>query len=370
MESLRGVRKRIAEARETRHQHNLLEESAGTQYSRFVPRGICQAAAQRWYTPTSVSSNGSTSMRIPEGLSARASRSARVREWVEALPGVCAELGYRWSVQLGEPFPDCNISLVLPAEGARLPAVLKIPMPAEIQVGTVAGDFRDREAAALRIWAGEGATELFAHDATTGAMLVERCIPGATLDTIDCPEEADEAAAGVMASLHGPRVGDIDGFERLADRATALAKDLPGRFDELRNPFDSRLLDEAVEILGELSDATAAVLLHGDIHHHNILSAARRSWLAIDPLPMIGEPAYDAVQYLLFRKGDLADPATEWGPVIARFCRLAGVDAERVMAWTFARLVSDAIAACEQGLPTDELEARHGDLWTARLIPR
>lgn len=68
--------------------------------------------------------------------------------------------------------------------------------------------------------------------------------------------------------------------------------------------------------------------------------------------------------------GDLADPDSEWEPVITRFCDLAHVDRDRVKAWTFARLVSDAVSKCEQGHRVSELEARHGDLWTARLIHR
>lgn len=306
-------------------------------------------------------------MLIPQGLLARASTSPGAREWVEGLPRLCAALGDRWGVHVSEPFADCNISLVVPVDGAGIPAVMKIPMPAAIEVGTLAGDVRDREAAALRVWSGAGAPELLAHDVATGAMLIERCVPGVTLDTIDGPE-ADLAAAAVLELLHRPPV-DIGGFERLADRAAALATELPNRFEALGQPFDPRLLADAVELLAQLSNpAGGDVLLHGDPHHHNILSSARRSWLAIDPLPMVGDPAYDAVQYLLFRKGDLPDPMAQWTPVIERFSRLAGVDSERVTAWSFARLVSDAVAACEQGHPAGDLEARHGDLWTARLI--
>lgn len=260
---------------------------------------------------------------------------------------------------------------MVPADGAEIPAVIKIPLPAEIEIGTVAGDYRDREAAAVRAWVGNGATELLAHDQAIDAMLVERCVPGATLDTIDSPVNADEVAATVLALLHEPPAVGTGGFERLADRAAALARELPGRFVKVANAFEPRLLDDAVQMLGELSTATGDdVLLHGDAHHYNILSARRLGWLAIDPLPMVGEAAYDTVQYLLFRKGDLADPASEWESVIMRFCDLAHVDADRVKAWTFARLVSDAVSKCEQGHSVSELEARHGDLWTARLIHR
>jgi len=159
--------------------------------------------------------------------------------------------------------------LVAPVDGAEVPAVVKIPMPVEIEVGTVAGDFRDREAAALRVWSGDGAIELLAHDQVSGAMLLERCLPGATLDTIGRPEDADTAAAEVLQLLHRT-VDEIDGFERLNDRADALAAELPDRFAHLPARFDSRLVDRAVEISAELAQPTGEdVLLHGDTHHHN-----------------------------------------------------------------------------------------------------
>ena len=35
------------------------------------------------------------------------------------------------------------------------------------------------------------------------------------------------------------------------------------------------------------------VLLHGDLHHENIVGASRQPWLAIDPKGLIGEPPYE-----------------------------------------------------------------------------
>lgn len=309
-------------------------------------------------------------MLIPPRLRARASTSELGREWLARLPEICARLSEEWKIRIGEPYPECNISWVAPAEGASVPAVVKMPMPATVQVKTLAGDFRGHEAAALQAWGGVGATLLLESEESTGAMLVERCVPGGTLDSVPDPEAADEIAAHLLTELHKP-AGGGNGFPRLDERARQLADELPDRFGQAGMPFDEWLVKEAVTNLVELSGSgDPPVLLHGDLHHHNILASDREHWLAIDPLPMVGDPAYDGVQYLLFRKGDLQDPASEWGSVIARLCRLAGVDEERVKAWTFARLVSDTLAACEVGRKVEGLEARQEDLWTARLLHR
>jgi streptomycin 6-kinase len=300
---------------------------------------------------------------IPDRLRAKALAVGNGREWLAGLPDACRRLTDEWSVRLGTPFADCHVSLVVRANRGSVPLVLKVPMPATIELGTLAGGARAGEADVLRTWAGDGAVQLLEHDRATGAMLLERCVPGAPLD-----DDPDDVAAELLHRLHRPGPPSID---RLADRAARLARDLPARFEAAGAPFDRWLIETTVEYLEQLSrPGPAEVLLHGDFQHPNVLSASRRPWLVIDPLPMLGDPAYDAVQYLLFRKGDLADPETEWAGVIARFCGLLNVDAERVKAWTFARLVSDALESYVEGTPPAELESRQSDLWSARLVRR
>ena len=80
-----------------------------------------------------------------------------------------------------------------------------------------------------------------------------------------------------------------------------------------------------------------------------MLSAERDGWLAIDPIPTVGPPAFDAVQYLLFRGGDLKNRALEWPGRIVGFCRLADIDPEELRELAFAKLVHDGLWALELG---------------------
>lgn len=305
---------------------------------------------------------------IPERLRQKASTSPAATQWLAELPALCDRLCAQWSVRLGTAFEECHVSLVVTTDGRDPEAVLKIPMPATVRLGTLTASARAGEADALRLWDGDGAVRLLAEDASTGAMLVERCLPGASLDRIGDPEAGDGVAAELLRRLHRPAPAVLP-FERLTDNTRELAHGLPAAFDRIGSLFDAWMIELAVELLLDVSRPTESeVLLHGDFHLDNILSAGREPWLAIDPLPMVGEPAYDAVQYLLFRKGDLTDPHREWESVIINFCARLGVDAERVRAWTFARLVSDAVSACREGTSVAELEAPQGDLWSARLI--
>lgn len=69
-----------------------------------------------------------------------------------------------------------------------------------------------------------------------------------------------------------------------------------------------------------------------------MLRAQREPWLAIDPKPFVGDPAYDATQHLLNCEDRLrADPTG----LVRRFADLLGVDSERVRLWMFARLAAE-----------------------------
>ena len=99
---------------------------------------------------------------------------------------------------------------------------------------------------------------------------------------------------------------------------------------------DVGLMNEGLRLFDELpQSAPANVVLATDLHAGNVLASAREPWLAIDPKPFAGDPAYDATQHLLFdsRASLLADPDEP----IRSFADLLEVSQERVRLWTFAR---------------------------------
>ena len=48
-----------------------------------------------------------------------------------------------------------------------------------------------------------------------------------------------------------------------------------------------------------LSSIDQRVVLHGDLHHFNILRCDRGGWLAIDPKGLVGDRYFDVCQFLL-----------------------------------------------------------------------
>ena len=91
-------------------------------------------------------------------------------------------------------------------------------------------------------------------------------------------------------------------------------------------------------MLGAPQDVT---VLHGDIHHDNILDFGARGWLAIDPKGLIGERGFDFAN--LFCNPDMAKPeaAIAGKPeVFARrleiICATAGIERARLLKWIIA----------------------------------
>ncbi len=102
--------------------------------------------------------------------------------------------------------------------------------------------------------------------------------------------------------------------------------------------FLARSFEMANTLLGSPQDIS---LLHGDIHHDNILDFGARGWLAIDPKGLIGERGFDFAN--LFCNPDMANPATAIAgrpEVFARRLEIigskAGIDRQRLLKWIIA----------------------------------
>ncbi len=104
---------------------------------------------------------------------------------------------------------------------------------------------------------------------------------------------------------------------------------------------DGGLAREGLALFRELSrPGTAEVLLFTDLHAGNVLSAERHPWLLIDPKPYVGDPHYDVLQHLLNCNSSLqADPIG----LLSKVADLAGLEAERVRQWLFARCVLEIL---------------------------
>lgn len=254
-------------------------------------------------------------------------------EWANRLPAIVADLECGWSLEVGPPFPELSQNYVAPALRADgTAAVLKLSFPEDSEFGT--------EARALGLFDGRGIARLLELNLEWGAMLLERLEPGVPLDTVEDDGEAMTIAADVLRMLWRPAPADHP-FPLVSDLARGLAC-LSRDFRGGTGPLPAALIEEAEALFADLIPSQAEpVLLHGDLHHGNILAARRRPWLAIDPKGVVGEPAYDTGA-LLYNPAELLD-APRPGNILARridqLTEELDLDRARMRGWGLLRAV-------------------------------
>lgn len=204
------------------------------------------------------------------------------RQWIADLPHLVDEYAQRWALTVHPPFDPLSYNFVAPATGPDGQAlVLKAGVPRTELWG---------EMEALRLYAGRGSALLLDADPARGVMLLEHVQPGTTLASESDDARATEIAAQVMQTLWRP-LPQEHGFLPVTEWTRAFGW-LRGRFDGGTGPLPADRVALAEALFDELHrSAGPPVLLHGDLHHGNILTGQRAPWLAIDPFGVAGEPA-------------------------------------------------------------------------------
>ena len=99
-----------------------------------------------------------------------------------------------------------------------------------------------------------------------------------------------------------------------------------------------------------------------------MLAAHRQPWLAIDPKPQVGDPAFDPLQLILQTSDPLDDddPAATIRYRLQRVSERLDVDAERVRAWGVARCVEWSLYSYhEHDVPGAEDNAEYARIFSA-----
>jgi streptomycin 6-kinase len=264
------------------------------------------------------------------------------RLWLQSLPSILEELSSTWDLKLMPPYREMSFNYVAPAlQSDGLEGVLKVGVPRTELV---------TEIAALKVFNGTGAVALYKADPEMGALLLERLRPGKPLFNAADDEFATRVASEVIRQLQSssldhdvfPTVGDwFQGFQRLRDE-----------FNGETGPFPSELIDKAESISHDLLVSMERLtLLHGDLHHWNILSSEREPWLAIDPKGVIGEPEYETGAWIrnpFPNILEMSNPARMIVRRVHQFSIELGFDRDRIYGWAFSQAVLSAYWSYEE----------------------
>jgi streptomycin 6-kinase len=206
--------------------------------------------------------------------------------------------------------------------------------------------------AVLAAFNGHGMVRVLDH--ADGAVLLERLRPGTDLTSIEDDEEATAALCEVIRQLSAAspqcRVPSVEDW---ADSYESYCVNCDG-------PVPLSLVAAAKRVHTALSASQGqGRLLHGDLHHGNVLFDSTRGWVGIDPKGVVGEIEYEfgaALRNPCERPEVFTDSAT----IMRRVGRFAGefcLDPQRILGWAFAQAVLAAIWAHEDGAPASLLTA-------------
>ncbi|CZL29271.1 GNAT family N-acetyltransferase [Legionella pneumophila] len=256
------------------------------------------------------------------------------RIWLESLPEQMKYAESKFHIKVGNRLSHLSYNYVanaIQSDGQEI--IVKFSPPSN--------DFM-LEIQALEFMRGSGVVELIGVDKEKRIALLEKLIPGQMLAKISDDSQATYIAASVMKRLWkpiNPAYHDFPTTQEWFYRFNHPIKTPPD--------FPKGLIDKANEIAKNLHQSLSElVLLHGDLHHQNILSAKRESWLAIDPKGVIGEREYEVGALL---RNPIPDIATKMNTkeVLARrvesLAEILEFNPYKIIAWSFCQAVLAAI---------------------------
>lgn len=223
----------------------------------------------------------------------------------------------------GEPFSTPS-SVLQPVILDGVKAMLKFPT----------GEEERRGASAMVYWAGDGAAKVLKGDGK--AQILERLANDISLTAMaegGQDSEATTILCAAAAALHTERPG--------ANQPSSLAP-LDRWFESLNKAAARADQNQALFAAGQaiaralIGKPEKIVVLHGDIHHANVLHDPVRGWLAIDPKGLIGDHGYDYANMLC---NPTAAIAQAQGRLLAQaqvVSSCSGIALERVLRWVAA----------------------------------
>ncbi|NEU96898.1 aminoglycoside phosphotransferase family protein [Bradyrhizobium uaiense] len=260
-----------------------------------------------------------------------------------------------WSlVPDGDPIVTHAAGL-LPVRRHGEPAMLKLSHEPDERLGAIVMEW----------WHGDGAARVLACDGD--ALLLERAMGSASLSRMARTGQDDEACRILCATadrLHALRAKPRPDLTPLADW-----------FRELWPAAGAHggILNRSAEVAQALlCDQREIVVLHGDLHHDNVLDFGARGWLAIDPKHLVGERGFDFAN--IFTNPDLADPTSPVATEPGRFARrldivveAARLDRGRLLSWILAWTGLSAVWFLGDNDPLAEIDLQIAKLAAAEL---
>ncbi len=259
----------------------------------------------------------------------------RGKMWLDELPENVAFIAAKYGLSELKPVSNLSYNYVLSGFQGSLPIILKLGL----DIAAI-----KREAAALRSFSGFGAVKVLAEN--EGLLLLERAVCGVSLKSYFPTREMESIriTAEVMKCLHQAPLLGAGIFPNIKDWLKSLDKewDMPAHYLQKARKLRDILL----------ATAPKSVLLHGDLHHDNILQNGSE-WVVIDPKGVIGDPSFEVAAFIRNPIPELLDCENALSLIRTRineFSKILGFDKQRIQGWCFVEAVLSYTWALEDGV--------------------
>ncbi|QFT88301.1 Aminoglycoside/hydroxyurea antibiotic resistance kinase [Bacillus sp. THAF10] len=257
--------------------------------------------------------------------------------WLEQFEELLRYIEEKWKLAIQPPF-ELSYNFVAPAQTDSGREVV-------VKLAVVHDEFYS-EVEALQYFAGRSMVRVVDMEPERGILILERLTPGYTLAELEDGNVAMEIAADIMQSLW-VKDTKTSTLPQIEERQQSLQRFL-NRHPKGKGPISAATLQKALQVFKSLlSDNKQRYILHGDLHHYNILKGD--NWTAIDPKGLVGEREYDTIQLLLNKLPQEAELQPILENRIQLLVKRLNLDVKRLLAYGFAHSTLSICWSLEEG---------------------
>ncbi|ASN03872.1 aminoglycoside phosphotransferase family protein [Virgibacillus necropolis] len=243
------------------------------------------------------------------------------KDWLHTLEAKIQSYLKNWDLTSIGPVSNLSYNYVLRVLDSEVkPCILKLGVPGF--------DFQN-EVRTVHLYNGEGCAKLLKADSENGAILLDQLVPGTMLSEVEDESIVIRHYIKVWEAIRRP-LPEGNSMPMISDWVTSItryrASDQNGD-----SPISESILDLAERFFHELIETAEPELLHGDLHHENILYSERHGWMAIDPKGVGGDPYFDLISFLFNHLHEKENPRALLKYRIEAFCEHLDLDRERLL---------------------------------------
>ncbi len=267
--------------------------------------------------------------------------------WINDLSSRLTQLSEKWNLKFLNVMPNLTYNFV------GLIEVIPTGEHAILKMG-----LRHENIATEVRWLqcfNKGVPKIYWHDDEHYAFLMECLEPGNSLKTLVKAGQDDSATRLLCHTIR-----DLQSHQQNKPDFPHISE-LAGSLSLLKNHLDDKILSKAESLFHELTTNRAQdVILHGDLHHDNILSSGA-TWKVIDPHGYVGDPVFEAGA-MIYNPCDYFPKERSISQIVERRLKILAeelpFDAKRIKAWAYCRTVLSIAWTFEdyRRLPAFEIE--------------